>query len=948
MPHIKRDPRSRGCRSGRGKTALLVVLFLAPTPVTTCSRDPGSADTRDLEALSRWFQEADGLVEREERESCRRAVDLYLQAAELARELDEPLWEAEAWHRLGRVHRKYLEERHPAIDYYRRALSLFQELGQLDRQSTVLNNLGRLHFDLGEMDHAVEHWGRALPLARRSGDRHGEAGILHNLALAARYLGEVQQVLTSYDRSIEILQELEAPEELGRAFHNRSRLYQALGQSRQALADLDRALSIGRELGEPRLLAMVLTAIGQIRESEGDLDGALEALEEALSLREEAEQERGRAVTLLSLGSVYEELGRDERAAELDRRALAIFRRQQARREVARALTALGRLQTSAGHIDEAVHLLDEARSLFRQMEDPSGEAQTLLAMARAERARGDPAAALGRTEEALDDLEKMRDRAASHDLRRSFSDSHRDPYDLHIDLLMELDRRDPEAGYGTRALEAAERSRARSLLELLTENREALLAGADPELLARERNLENRLMLLDQRRLELRAADGSAAPDEITDVETRLDDTLRELRAVRGRILVENPRYASVARPPRFSVREIQNRALDEGTILLEVHLGAERSHLWAVTPDTVTSFELPPRNEIEEAARRTHELLQQSHRRQLQGAAALALERLGQMVLGPVADLLEGKRLLIAADGALHYVPFAALPVPGISPATPLIAEHEVVHLPSASALIVLRDQREKRSGRRPATGLLAVLADPVFDADDPRLVHRDEGGGAEPLAIRGAGGDPDVGGHLGRLRFSHVEAESILELAGPERTFQALGFDATRDAATDPELRRYRIVHLSTHGRIDTERPELSQLVFSRFDRRGRPRIGPLMAHEIFELDLPAELVVLSACETALGQEVRGEGLVGLTQGFLSAGAAGVLVSLWQVDDRATARLMERFYRRLLTGAGAAEALRAAQLSLRQETGWQAPYYWAGFVLQGEWRQRLASEH
>ena len=920
--------------------ARLAVLLLPLALVSACSRDPGSAEPRDLDTLARWVAEADALVEREDRESCRRAVPLYLQAADLARELDQPLWEAEAWHRLGRVHRKYLEERREAIRYYRRALPLFEELGEMDRQSTVLNSLGRLHYDLGEMDPALDHWRRALPLARRSGDRRGEAGILHNLALAARYLGEVQQVLTSYDRSLEILRELDAPEELGRAFHNRGRLYQALGQPRQALADLDRALAIGRELDEPRLLALVLTAIGRIRTGEGDLDGARVALEEALELREATEQERGLAVTLLSLGAVHEELGHDERAAELDRRALAILRRHRARREVARALTALGRLDTAAGRTGGALRRLAEALPVFRELRDPAGEIEALFAIARAERARGDPAAALRRVEEALGGLEELRSRAATQDLRRSFAASHRDPWDFHIDLLMELDRRDPGAGYATRALEAAERSRARSLLELLTENREAPPAGADPELRTRERDLEDRLALLDAERLAL--LDGHGPRERIAALETRLDEALRELRAVRGRLLAESPRYAALARPPHFGVREIQSRALDGETLLLEYHLGAERSHLWAVTTESVTSFELPSRAEIEDLARRAHELLQKSHHRRFRGAAALALERLGRPVLGPVADLLKGQRLLVAADGALHYVPFAALPLPGDQgPSARLIGEHEVVHVPSASALIALQDQREERSGRKPADGLLAVIADPVFDRDDPRLTGREGEGSGEPTTRESRGGGSG-GGTLGRLRFSRVEAESILALAGDKGTFRALGFDATRDAATDPGLGRYRVVHLSTHGRIDADRPELSQLVFSRFDPRGRPREGALFAHELFDLDLPAELVVLSACETALGQEVRGEGLVGLTQGFLSAGAAAVLVSLWRVDDRATARLMERFYRRLLAGQSPAESLREAQLSLRQDTGWRAPYHWAGFVLQGEYHR------
>ena len=227
-----------------------------------------------------------------------------------------------------------------------------------------------------------------------------------------------------------------------------------------------------------------------------------------------------------------------------------------------------------------------------------------------------------------------------------------------------------------------------------------------------------------------------------------------------------------------------------------------------------------------------------------------------------------------------------------------------------------------------------MLAVLADPVFDASDPRLATVfGQARESKPAEARPA---------LQRLPYSRQEAKTIFELADPAASSLALGFAASREAAMSPELGSYRIVHVATHGELDAERPELSRLVFSTFDESGQPREGVVYAHEVYDLHLPAELVVLSACETALGTEVRGEGLVGLTHAFLQAGVERVLVSAWRVDDRATAELMLRFYRHLLDDRlRPAEAIRRAQMSLRETPGWQAPYYWAGFVLQGEWR-------
>jgi CHAT domain-containing protein len=168
------------------------------------------------------------------------------------------------------------------------------------------------------------------------------------------------------------------------------------------------------------------------------------------------------------------------------------------------------------------------------------------------------------------------------------------------------------------------------------------------------------------------------------------------------------------------------------------------------------------------------------------------------------------------------------------------------------------------------------------------------------------------------------------------------QALDFRASRDVALGGDLGMYRIVHFATHGLLDDQRPELSGLVLSLVDESGRSQDGFLRLNEIYNLRLSADLVVLSACQTGLGKEVRGEGLIGLTRGFMYAGARSVAASLWKVDDVATRELMKRLYTGLFkSGLKPAAALRAAQLEMLKTTQWRAPYYWAAFVLQGEWK-------
>ena len=447
-------------------------------------------------------------------------------------------------------------------------------------------------------------------------------------------------------------------------------------------------------------------------------------------------------------------------------------------------------------------------------------------------------------------------------------------------------------------------------------------------------------------------------------EAERKLEEALAEYGQVQADLKASSPAYAALTQPQPLSVAEIQAQILDGKALLLEYALGDKRSFLWAVAPDSVRSFELPGRARIERLARRYYDLLTARNRQppgetlaawkqRIDGAdadAERAGRELSRLLLGPVERLLGDRPLLIVADGALQYIPFAALPVP--SSGAPLATRHEVVSLPSASALAVLR--RDVR-GRARAPKALAIFGDPVFQKTDERLASRPGKrrlGKLERMklasATRGEWSPPDSRqGDAERLAFRRLpssarEARAIAALVPPDQRLLALGFDASRAKALSPELAQYRDLHFATHGVLDSRRPELSKLVLSLYDEKGRPEDGFLRLNDIYNLRLDADLVVLSACRTALGQEIRGEGLVGLTRGFMYAGAARVLASLWSVEDRATADLMASFYRdRLRQGLSPAAALRRAQLEIARQPGRKSPYFWAGFSLQGEWK-------
>ena len=451
-------------------------------------------------------------------------------------------------------------------------------------------------------------------------------------------------------------------------------------------------------------------------------------------------------------------------------------------------------------------------------------------------------------------------------------------------------------------------------------------------------------------------------------------------LQQVETEIRQASPHYAALMLPRLFTLKEIQSQILDEGTTLLEYSLGDEHSYLWCVTSNSITSHELAKAAEINNAARGFYNLVNARNQdvkgendeqrairiAQADAAVPKAAATLSRLVLGPVAGQLGRNRVVIVADGILHFIPFGALPIVSNETAdatrprvagTPrlLIADHEIVNLPSASTLARLRTEF---AGRPTAPRSVAVIADPVFMKDDERVkTAKDQSAtrGEKPAPASSeskterqlikAAEDTGVskgGLYVPRLRGTRREAEEIAAMVSADERRLALDFAASRETVTSAALSQYRYLRLSTHGLVNSVHPELSGLVFSLVNERGEPQDGFLLAHEIFNLKLPAEAVVLSACETGIGPDIKGEGLVSLTRGFMYAGSPRVVVSLWAISDQATTDLMVRFYQGVLKeGMRPAAALRAAQISLMKDQRWASPYYWAPFTLQGEWR-------
>jgi CHAT domain-containing protein/Tfp pilus assembly protein PilF len=933
-----------------------------------------------------------------------KAIEYYNQALTIRHDIKDDDGEGETLNNMAAAY-SALGKKEQALEYYSRALPFRRAGSDRTAEAATLGNMGVIHLSLGDPRKAIELYNQALPLWRASGNRVGEASALVGLGSIHRILGESQLALDYLHRGAQIAREVNDRRGEAYALLFLSRLHIELGEYEKALDFCGRALPLFRFLGDASGEATALNHHGLINAYWGAKQKALDFYTQALSRFQAVGDRYNGAATLLNIGKLKEESGERQAALDYYNQALTLFRDFKNPRGEALALNHLGSLYASLGDREKGLDCHRRALPLWQAVGDRGSEASTLANLSRIQlnmsldmrpdvgRNPGILVEARHNIEAAIAITESLRVKIASQQLRASYFGATRQYHELYIDLLMRLHRLQPSEGHDVSALGASERARARGLLEMLTEARADISEGIDASLLDRERSLQKRINASAE--YQYRLLSEKHTREQIEAVKRELDSLIDESRQVEAEIRKTSPRYAALNYPQPLGLPEIQ-RMLDSETLLLEYSLGEERSYLWAVTPTGIESFELPKRAEIEDLARQSYEWLAAGEtgaqlRARLTRRDAKTPEwatALSRILLGPVAARLGNKRLVIVADGPLQYIPFAALPepvtekqrdrgkerqrdrvrerhrasaseFPSVSPSlrlsvsgTPLIANHEIVNLPSASSLAALR---RELAGRAPAPEIVAVIADPVFEEADERI-KKNGGNVATPNSQPAASpaterevfrsalevGATDAQQRLQRLIFSRREADEISGLAGAEGSFKALDFAANRATALGSNLSRYRIIHFATHSLLNSQHPELSGIVLSLVDEEGRPQDGFLRLHDIYNLKLSADLVVLSACKTALGKEIKGEGLVGLTRGFLYAGAPRVVASLWKVDDRATAELMRLFYQRMLRdGLRPAAALRRAQIDMWKLPRWAAPYYWAGFTLQGEWK-------
>jgi CHAT domain-containing protein len=843
--------------------------------------------------------------------------------------------------------------------YYLDAARLFRELGDWSGERGVLLDRAVIDIDIGNSIEAIDTLQELQRSELQSNPNPSEqdlnfiATVLDQLGTAHKNAGNIDEALAAFTSAQEMHSAVGDLHGEAESLRGVAGLYLELGDLENARTFLGQAQEVAEASNNGRVLGVIHTTLGNIEYSAANFEAAKDSQRRALELTPEAGPVRAHREILLARTLVA--LGEFDEASTLATRALADAELSGSPRSEADALRQMGMALDGLQRLEDSIAALEQARRHYESLGLTDGLAAVENALsgslARVALADPDPDQrtlrldeALERSSRSLDYVDRLLSKVSTPELRAWYGASYRDYYQSHIDLLLQRNGIDtsPDHRYVSEALSTSERARARMMMDLLNEASVDLQRDIDPDIAAEMDELIDKLSKSNDRRERILAQGGVddrargelvALSEEIAFIENQLVLKQVELRRV-------NHHYRALTAPDTVTVSELQ-RLIDSDSVMLQYYLAKDRSFVWVVTDDAVHVRQIAGSESINAASARLIASLRSPNLDADAGTdQADALRSVSELVLQPVADLIGAQRVIVVADGMLNYLPFHTLLLAENDDVSSLLDTREVVALPSMSVLAALRKRHTEEDVRRS----IAIFADPVFNLTDPRLVSVD---GRPPVAQTQSELAPNwatrsvLSGDLPRLQGTRNEAMAIAELFADDPPLIALGFEASRNSVFASNLRDYRILHFATHGMVDRRSPELSSLVLSRFDSQGEPQNGYLRLHDIYRLDLNADLVVLSACETGLGTDISGEGLVGLTQGFLYAGARSLLISLWDVPDAATAELMTRFYGHVTRdNMRPAEALRLAQVSMASDRRWRDPYFWGAFILLGDW--------
>ena len=797
-----------------------------------------------------------------------------------------------------------------ALEYHRKSLKLREEVGDKTTLASTLLNIANIFYFQGDYDPALRNYRSALEQFELAGDKVRSGVALNNIGSVYLDRGNYAEALQYFQKSMALREAAGHKEGLVSTLDNIGNTYFYQGNYRLALKHYQEGLTLAEELGDKGRAALLLHRIGGVHRAQGDYNLALEFYGKSRTQREALGEKAGVAETLNEIGNVYRLQNKLGLALEYSRKSLALHEKLGGKSGMAEALRNLALVQHSLGEHAPAVETSARAAAIARQIGARETLWNALTTRGRAYRALDRTAEARQSFEEAITTIEEMRGEVAGgeQEQQRSF-EKKISPYQAMVELLVAQNEPGPALAY-------AERAKARVLLDVLRSGRVDITKAMTQPEREQEGRLRNDLVSCNA---QLSREKQRERPDEtrVADFSARLQKARLDYEAFVEGLYAAHPQLKSQrAEMKPVSLDETSALLSDATSALLEYVVSEEATYLFVLTKeadaarDTFKVYTLTVKPK--ELTARVEQLRGQLARRDL--AFRTQARELHDLLLGPAREQLRGRTsLIIVPDAVLWELPFQTL---RSTENRYLLEDFAISYAPSLTVLREMVELRRKRIDRTSVPANLLAVGNPALGAENKKLTALPE---------------------------AEHEVRTLGELYGTTRSTIYVGAEAREDRVKT-EAGRFGIVHLATHGILNDASPMYSQVVLSQATE-SPSEDGLLEAWEIMKLDLRADLVVLSSCETGRGRIGAGEGMIGLTWAFFVAGCPTTVVSQWKVESASTTALMVEFHRQLRSGAsdapsrvGAAEALRRAALQQMRSDDYWHPFYWASFVAIG----------
>lgn len=852
-----------------------------------------------------------------------------------------------------------------SIDYFSQSLAISKEIGNKDLMLTALTNLSPVYWVKRDFDKAIEISMQAEKIAEELGDEEFIAIILGNrsiiygdrgdyvkelqmkersvaifqkignlphLANAYQNIGGVQinsgnygKAQESFQKSLDLAEKINDKPLMGVVLTNMAELHLQMGSYDIALDNAQKSLKVMKEVGEQRGAADALEMVGMIHAATGNYNAALKSFKEVFRIGEEIKDQAKIASSQYQIGVIYAKLGDYDQALANYGKALSLYEAAGIKPQMGKCYMMIGSAEFSKKEFAKADDAFTQSIALLKETGTQDVLWRAIYNKGLLNRDQGNLAEAAKSMKEAVEVLDRVRAEVFLPEQKWMFLEDRLDVYEDLIRLMINSQNI-------ADAFDYTQKSKARAFLDLLSEAHIDPQQNLSNENYEEKKHLQAEMMNLNQsikEEYENEKLDQSAIR-ELQKERNRLDDQYLNLMV---KIRQENPRYAGLQYPEPLKLADAQ-KLIDKDSVLMEYFVGKKESFCFVITADDSKAFSLPNEKNLNEQIRLITEAIQKPDPvwettsgmyRQYAATARLLYKKL----LEPAGVSLQKKRLIIAPDGMLGYLPFESLLTTGgdfqqidFSKLSYVGSNYEIQYVPSISVLAAIEQNRPaKVEDHRKA---FIAFADPLSHPGVPRNIselNRSVRDGSESLQ---------------ELSYAKAEVEEISKLYPKGSTTLLIGKDATEENAKQLDLQDYRIVHFASHGLIDEEHPQFSSLILNS----GGKEDGYLTMREVFDLKLNADLVVLSACKSGLGQRIRGEGITGLSRSFFGAGASSVLVSLWNVYDRSTSDFMSSFYDQMeASKLNRAAALKAARRKMILSKKYSHPYYWSPFILIGK---------